>query len=1035
MRIITFPAIAAAALLSAVVSLPFMPFAASRTALYHFDVTVTSSQRGVAQLFYDIGNGIREEDSAHALVDGGGATQTLHFDLPAGRYAALRFDPLDRPSDMTVANATIMDTAGTVVKTFTATDFVADQQITEIKPLNSRQLHLELAKDGNDPITHLKLSEPMNLQPDLARLWPAIRRITVPTFFAIVALLAAMSFVSDRAWRRLRGWVGALAARPGRAVAATAAIAVVASSYPVVFLGKSFVSPNYGVILLYEAFPTLPGYRDSRLQEVKGADVGAVMWQHVPYSMLQSRALAQGELPLWNRYNSAGTPLLAQGQSMFGDPLHFLVIAADGAAWAWDLKYLIAKWLLAAGIGLCVLRLTRHLPSAAIVAAVMPFIGFFVYRVNHPALFSLCYAPWILVCWIGVATSPKWRGAAAWLAGLMLANWTEMNSGTVKEAYMSLLTLNFAGAVVLACVGLPWLERLRRFALAALAGILFALLAAPIWLTFLTTLGQSYTGYNDARAYQVQPSLVLAFFDEILFRPFWEKDYVYNGSVNFVILLGVLAFLVNLRRICTDRIARALAVSAVLPLVIIFGVVPPDWIVHIPFLGNVAHVDNSFFCPLVTLLGVFAGYGLQAMAQRLGKPEGRGDLALGFTLLAVMAGTYVAFGQTVQRSTYSYWHWGEHITRSPFVVGDFIALLLASVGLAWCARHMLVRGRAGRASVLCAITCLLVLLWRHGLQVPTGFSDYVIAPPARVDFHARSAAVEAARADEHGEPWRFVGLNQNAFHGWMNVYGFEGIAGPDALENRYYRELVDALHLTRIWDWRIYSDIATLPAQKRAYDALNVRYYFDYGDNPGLRGLVTPLVISDLAVYRSDTAWPRAFFTDRVASYSDAGAFAKLVAVGDGRPFAAMQDSDLVRENNAAVLRHDLGGRTIIPATKYRLTTNTTSFDVDATGAGVAVLEEAFWPGDFRAYVDGAKVAVLRLNHAFKGVLIEGAGRHHIEFSYVPRGWYRNLALCGTGALLFIVTAFLLYWTRPAENRRTRLGAEAHVVTPDPVGP
>lgn len=1028
MKFLTLPAIAAVALFSAVVSLPFMPFAASKTALYHFDVTVTSTHRGVAQLFYDIGHGIREEDSSHALVDGEGAKQTLRFDMPAGLYTALRFDPLDRPSDMTVANAEIRDAAGTLVRRFAATDFAVDQQITSMQPLPDGTLRLELAKDGNDPITHLKLTAPIDLHPDLSRLWPAIMRVTLPIFAVIVGLLVVVSFVSEDVWRRIGGRIRALASRPGRAVAVVAAIGVVASSYPVVFLGKSFVSPNYGVVLLYEAFPTLPGYRDSRVQEVKGADVGAIMWQHVPYSMVQSRALAQGELPLWNRYNSAGTPLLAQGQSMFGDPLHFLVIAANGAAWAWDIKYLLAKWLLAAGIGFCVLRLTRHLPSAAIVAGVMPFIGFFVYRVNHPALFSLCYAPWILVCWLGVATTPSWRRAAVWLAGLMLANWTEMNSGTVKEAYMSLLTLNFVGAIALMGAPLSRTERLRRFALAAAAGLVFALIAAPIWLTFLTTLKNSYTSYNDARAYQVQPSLALAFFDEILFRPFWDKDYVYNGSVNFVILLGVLSFLVNIRRICADRIARALAIAALLPLVLIFGVVPPYWIVHIPFLANVAHLDNSFFCPLVTLLGVFAGYGFYAAARRLGTAEGRGDLALGFTLLAVLAAAYLAFGQTVQRSTYSYWHWGEHIARSPFVVGDFIALLVAAIGVAWAVRFMLSQQRVGGGSLICLVTCGIVLLWRHGMQVPMGFSDYVIAPTSRVNFHARSTAVETARADAHGIPWRFVGINGNAFHGWMNAYKFEGIAGPDALENPYYRELVDALHLTRIWDWRIYSEVATLPGQKRAYDALNVRYYFDYGENPGMRGLVTPVIVSDLAVYRSETAWPRAFFTDRVAAYSDADAFAKLVAIGDGRAFAAMTNSDLVSHNAIAVLRHDLDHRTVVAATDYKLTNNTTAFTVHATGPGVVVLEEAYSPGDFRAYVNGQKTPVLRLNHAFKGVAIEAAGDYQISFRYVPKSWYRNLALSGIGLFMLAGGAIVIGW--PLRRRSAIRAADNPVVSP-----
>src|SRR5690606_4296230 len=137
-----------------------------------------------------------------------------------------------------------------------------------------------------------------------------------------------------------------------------------------------------------------------------GSDVGAIMWAHIPYSFMQHRALAGGEVPLWNRYSATGTPLLAQGQSMLGDPLHLPVIAANGAAWAWDAKFLLAKWLFATGLAFSVFAVLRPpaagagisdsngsprlpgnvaLAAAALVALAAPFIGFFVYRINHPA--------------------------------------------------------------------------------------------------------------------------------------------------------------------------------------------------------------------------------------------------------------------------------------------------------------------------------------------------------------------------------------------------------------------------------------------------------------------------------------------------------------------------------------------------------------------------------------------------------------------------------------------------------------------------
>ena len=56
---------------------------------------------------------------------------------------------------------------------------------------------------------------------------------------------------------------------------------------------------------------------------------------------------------------------------------------------------------------------------------------------------------------------------------------------------------------------------------------LFVFLTAPIWATFLQTLKNAYTGYNAVSAYQIQPTLLLGFFDEIFYRVLMGEDRVF----------------------------------------------------------------------------------------------------------------------------------------------------------------------------------------------------------------------------------------------------------------------------------------------------------------------------------------------------------------------------------------------------------------------------------------------------------------------------------------------------------------------------
>lgn len=1010
MKFFSLPTLLAAALLSALTTIPFLPFAGWKVEQFHFELTVQSSAAGTAQIYYDVGHGLNEGDSATAAVVAGTPTP-LRLALPLGTFKALRFDPLNRETTFTFSDAVIRAPDGHIVRRFAPVDFIAENQITRLS-IAGEKLEIVTQPDANDPNLQIRLDAPFTLSIGLAENLRAAAMRGGPVFLLVLGLVW---------WARSQRSRGAavwawLTLRPVRAIMLGAVAAVVISSYPVVFMGKSIVSPNIGTILLYEDYPTLPGYQGNETSDVKGADIGAIMWAHIPLSMLEHDAvLRDGELPLWNRYNSAGTPLLGQGQSMFGDPLHCFVILANGAAWAWDLKYLTAKWLLACGLGLCVLTLTRSLPAALLVAFAADFVGFFPFRVNHPAFFSFCYAPWMLYCWLRIATAQRWTGAA-WAAGaLLLVNWTMLNSGTAKEAYMLLLTLNFAGAVMLLFAPLPVRERLVRFGLTAWAGLIMVLLAAPVWLTFLDALTQSYTSYNAPTAYQLQPSLALGFFDEILLRPFWEGERVYNPSLNFFLLGGVLAFLVQLRTATAPRLIRGLALAALLPLAMVFGLIPPQWIVQIPFLRNVAHLDNSFGCGLVLILAVLAGVGFATAAPRLGQPESRGDLATGGLLLFALVFPYIAFTQVVQRSSYSYLHWGETLPYSAFVWVSLIVLLLALIGFALAMRRIATRGPT-TAVILVAVTCMIVMLWRHGWHRSMGFGGRVVTPMLRADFQAKSPAIAALQADQKGEPGRAAGFHGNLFPGWNDVYHLEGICGPDALMNPKYRELLDACGLNRIWDWRIYVEFPTFAALRPVYDFLNVRHYLDYKSDHGRQGSVlTPVFDGDLDVYRSETAWPRAFFTDRVATYAKPADFAQLVKGGDRRPFAAMQIGDRAIPANVPSALSD---RAVAPARNYRLTTNTTAFDIEASGPGLAVLSEAWLAHDFIATLDGARVPCLRINHAFKGVMIPTSGRHHVEFTYRPARFTLSLVFSAVGIVLLGSSIGVL---RRIEKRNSQL--------------
>jgi hypothetical protein len=146
-------------------------------------------------------------------------------------------------------------------------------------------------------------------------------------------------------------------------------------------------------------------------------------------------------------------------------------------------------------------------------------------------------------------------------------------------------------------------------------------------------------------------------------------------------------------------------------------------------------------------------------------------------------------------------------------------------------------------------------------------------------------------------------------------------------------------------------------------------------------------------LWKRTTPWPRAYFVDSTAQYGDVKLLANFIQQADGRPLAAIQTEKTVWPD-----KH----RRVVFADNYQLTTNTTSFTIDAPGPGIVVLTEVNIPGDVHVEINGKPDQVLEVNHAFRGVKIDKPGVHRISFEYRPRLWRTSLLLGFSGVIILI---------------------------------
>jgi hypothetical protein len=983
---------------------------------FYFEVTMRSSLTGIAQLFYDTGSGIREIDSVRLQAEGGNRDVAYKFPLPSGTYSFLRFDPTDRPGNvMVLSGLRIVTAADQLVRAIEPNQVKAAQQIEHLEQGPAR-VSLISASSAADPILKIELEDPLSLKSFARDSWRTFARRFLLSFLvaSVIGLLVAPALRLEEVRATAIRWTSNLRAwsiaHPQQAVLMVAALSVILSCYPVIFFNKSFVSPNNHshTYLLYGHMPTVPGYKEVETDDEKGADLGAAMWQNWPYSVVEGRGLLEhGELPLWNRYNSCGLPLLGQGLSMCADPLQLLVLFTKGSSVAWDLRYLLAKLLFASCLGLCVLQAARHLPAALLVAATAPFIGFFSYRYAHPVFFTLCYAPSILLCWFKLLDARPGRDMAVWLAAMVLADWTLLNSGAVKESYLLLLALNSCGFLTLLLGRSGPNGKGTKLFQAAFAKVLFLAIAMPIWLTFFHALKNSLTAYDIGGAWQLQPNLLIGLFDDIFYRQFNTGETHLDPSLNFLVLVGVFWFFLRGGRADERGLTRGLSITCLLALLFVFGIIPPSWIVRLPFLRNVFHIDNSFSCIAIVCLLVLAGFGLKAFWSDCQADAFKRTYLRVLVALAVLNALYFGATQAAQRSSITLLHLGEHVPRSNFFWGYSLSLMLAVAVTPWLARQMIMTSRA-RAWQIFLLALLFVLFhWRHGMHLTTPFDAYVMNPQRRVNLVADSSPALALIKGRATEPSRTAGLDSAFFPGYGGAVGIEQIDGPDPLLNKHYRALMDAWGIKLLFgSWRFEISPARLGADLPLFNMLNVGYFLgDEGVKNSSVPSLSKIASLDLDIFASERVWPRAFFTDRLVTYGREEEFIDLLKKSDGAPLAGIPKEALDNQTELArfiAVPTPPGNRKATPATNYAFTNNTTSFKVNATGPGVIVLTEAYVPDDFQVRVNGNSAKYFRVNSAFKGLFVPDAGDYVVSFAYWPRYFTLSLWIAAAACAIFL---------------------------------
>lgn len=802
------------------------------------------------------------------------------------------------------------------------------------------------------------------------KLNPAARKLDAPS----TGLTAAFSQWSAR--------------HPVLAIVLVSAIALAINCYPVVFLGKSFVVPAEGVPMLYARYHSIPGMGENdAVVEAHGSDTAATMIWGVPLGMIESRSIFDhGEEPLWNRYSHAGDTLIGQANSMFYDPLQWIVIIGRASPLAFDLKFLAAKFLFCIGFGLLIRLLLRSLPLGMVFAALAAWCGAFYYIFNHPVFFVFCYAPWVLVAALEML-NPSSPHYLRWGLGWLAACFGCFNAGHVETAVIIIGAFNATALVFSLLQNRNRASALKIIGRMTMAAILFLALTSPVWTAFLVSLPGSFTIHEEIHVTQFPFAELLGIFDDVFFRlPAHAGPFSAPApGASFLVLVGCIYGFINWRMLKHELFFWVNTGAILFWGGLVFGWIPGAVIAAIPMLNREGHTHTDFSYLLVMHLTIQCAYGFHCLArEETFRRAGSKLLWTAFTVAALTLLFY--YGANHGPVPWSYYF--------PVAAGAIAAPVLFS----YLKTRFSISFWGGAAVAVLA----LVPNFRFGFY-NFGNKYLVTIPGKRLALDAPSTAVNWIKADRSA-PFRVTGVEVILFGDWSAVYELENICSSAPVSNGELVKLIRATPgILSQADW--VAQVTNVVAAHPVLNLLNVKYILTPQAVEVQQGLGFRLDHnSDLGVLENLEVWPRAYFCDKIVPLASTEQFVSYLYSHGTKPFVAMTPDQISALYDLPIAQGT--DATFTAATNYTLLPNSTAFDIHATSAGVVCLTEGAGR-DFEATANGKSEPVLTVNRVFKGIYLDKAGDYHIEFRFSPR--YREMTRPAFWVALAISLALALF--------------------------
>ncbi len=776
--------------------------------------------------------------------------------------------------------------------------------------------------------------------------------VLVLRLFAVYGAATALAlFAASRLVRRIR-----------------LSTALLLAAAPLLLVGKAFVTAGVHAPLdiTYEVQPLAPRRSEMGISAPSTPVLVDVVNAYIPWRKAVREAIENGRLPLWNRFQLGGEPLLAAQE-----PAAFHPFTAIGL-----LLPLPQSWTLEMALRLFLALLCAYLFFAELGAGEIPaLLGALGWAFSD-----------FLVFYLGFPLGPAAAPLPLLLLGLRrLAR--EQNRGAVALTVAALVLVVTAGHPetllhVVAAGGIWFVfelarsgrgRRLRPIVLSLAAGVIAVGLCAIVLMPFFEVLPHTREQQirtavyaTAARSVPLTTSARFALQNAMPYAfgvsgrggvtPGFEVPAGYAGAILFPLAFAGLASRRREKFAFATLAALGLALHARLPVV-------ADAVARLPL----------FELALNERMAFLAAFGIAALAvlgaEWLARGEGRRAFALAAAGAAVLLGGLFALRTA---------RWDE-LAMSGGYRAQRIALQLGPLVLGGAA---VVFGRRRTRGAVAAVVALFA-----AARVPE-ISGVYPTDPARA-FYPRLPILEKLPRDG---PWRTAPIGYVFVPNMSSLYELEDVRGYVSLTLAPLAETFPIWCVPRPVEWNRVADPTT-----PFLAFLNVRWVIapsGYATPPGWRLLAEGpegRLLENLAVL------PRAF-APRSLRYERQPA-REIELLAKIRDFAAEGIVEAAPPSGAARDTPFPNGRAEVWIARYRA--DELELEIDAREKTFVGTSIPRWPG-WKLSIDGRPRPLAGYNRAFVGFGVE-PGRHTATLRYRPDGFTLGAAVTGATLLVSLV--------------------------------